>query len=140
MSRSPSAELLAVESGEPTSWAFLLIMAGLFVGIGVLILIIGGRSAQGTLEPSPRTGIRTKATTASTEAWYAGHRAAAGFLKALGGISVVGGLLFLARPSYALSVVLVVVLAHALMGFALAAIKKADDAAKRVSRAADDSA
>lgn len=126
--------MVAAESGEPAAWAFLLVMAVMFVGVGVVLLVIGRRAADGLLEPNPWSGIRTKATMASPEAWYAGHRAAAGFLKALGGISIVGGLLFLARPSYALTVVLVVVLAHVLIGFTLAAAKKADDAAKKVDR------
>ena len=63
---------------EPPPWS---VVFGLMVGIGLLVVLSGvlviriaRRAANGDLERNRWAGIRTKATTASDEAWLVAHR------------------------------------------------------------------
>jgi hypothetical protein len=65
---------------------------GLFVLAGLLPWV-GRAGANGSLPRNDSTGIRTKWTTASPEAWAAGHRAAAPLLLAAGVAAAACGVL-----------------------------------------------
>lgn len=47
------------------------------IGAGVVMLVLGVKSYNGSLKPNGTAGLRTKATLASDEAWYAGQKAGA---------------------------------------------------------------
>jgi SdpI/YhfL family protein len=55
-----------------------LALGALFEIIALILLILSSRMRRGKLRPNPLIGIRTSATRSSPEAWYVGHRAAAG--------------------------------------------------------------
>lgn len=89
---------------EPGSWA---VPAAIMVGVGLLLAITGrfvmsiaDRAADGQLGPNALAGVRTRATTASPEAWLVAHRAARSPTK-VGGLAII-----LAGPVSALFAVL----------------------------------
>lgn len=55
-------------------------VAGLLI-VALVLGMVAGMSRHGTLPPNGTIGLRTRATRASDAAWYAGHRAAARWLK-----------------------------------------------------------
>ena len=75
-------------------------IAAVFMAIGGSIVIAVGRAAQrGMLSPNAWAGIRTPATTASTEAWYAAHEAGGRWISIGGWIITIGGIIvLLVRP------------------------------------------
>jgi len=75
-------------------------IAAVFMAVGGSIVVAVGRAAQrGMLSPNAWAGIRTPATTASTEAWYAAHQAGGRWIAIGGWIIAIGGvILLLVRP------------------------------------------
>lgn len=69
-----------------------LALAAVYEAVAVLFLVLAARMAQGRLSPNGFVGIRTSATMQSSEAWYTGHRAAAGEVRLDGLIMAGSGL------------------------------------------------
>lgn len=61
--------------------------------VGILILVIGLRSRAGRIRRNPFTGIRTRASMASPEAFAAANRAGAPMMMVGGVLAIVGGLI-----------------------------------------------
>ena len=65
--------------------------AVVFLCVGVFLLELARRARAGLVTPGSGLGWRTKATTRSDAAWYAGQRAAVPFNIAGGVLSLIGG-------------------------------------------------
>lgn len=66
---------------------------------GSLIIAVGRAGQRGLLTPGSWAGIRTDATQASEEAWYAAHEASATWVKLGGWVVTIAGLaILLTRP------------------------------------------
>lgn len=67
---------------------------------GSLIVAAGRAGRRGMISPQARFGIRTPATGASPDAWYAAHRAAGPWVTAAGWVVTIAGLIImLGQPS-----------------------------------------
>lgn len=100
--------------------------------MGVVLLVIGLRCGRRALPPSLLLGIPVPSAMRSTDAWYAGHEAAAAPLvqgAALGVLGSVGGLV--ATPAW--GVVVVAVAFAAVLGHVFAAVVACERAAKLVA-------
>ena len=77
-----------------------MIIAGAAMALGGSIVVALGRAAErGLLRPNGWAGIRTPATVASKEAWYAAHEAGGRWISIGGWILTVGGIIILVvRP------------------------------------------
>ncbi len=66
---------------------------------GSLVVALGRAASTGLLSPNAWAGIRTPATVASSEAWYAAHEAGGKWISIGGWIITIGGIiLLLVRP------------------------------------------
>lgn len=113
--------------------------AGLAGGLVALALFCFGVSlavATRSLPPNALVGIRTRATRASAEAWYVGHRAARPALRLGGLVALVGMAVVLITGASDPDRVLPVGLASygVVLVVLLAAAFLADRAARRVAR------
>lgn len=63
--------------------------------IGSLIVAAGRAGKRGMISPEARFGIRTPATGASPDAWYAAHEAAGPWITAGGWVVTIGGLIIM---------------------------------------------
>jgi len=77
-----------------------VILAAAVMAIGGSFMVAAGRAGErGMLSPNAWVGIRTRATTASNEAWYAAHEAAGRWISIGGWIIAIGGIIvLLLRP------------------------------------------
>jgi fermentation-respiration switch protein FrsA (DUF1100 family) len=73
-----------------------VIVAAVLMAIGGSLVVAAGRAGErGMLSPNAWVGIRTPATTASNEAWYAAHEAAGRWISIGGWIIAIGGIIVL---------------------------------------------
>jgi hypothetical protein len=77
-----------------------VIFAAIVMAIGGSLLVAFGRAAtRGMLKPNGWAGIRTRATLASDEAWYATHAAGGRWITIAGWVITIAGLaILLIRP------------------------------------------
>jgi len=101
-------------------WPAAIILCLVFLTTGVVAYEIGRRGARYRLEPNRWIGIRTRATFRNENTWFAAHEKAAPFFKVAGVAGVVGGLLFLARPTGTLLGVTLGVIAAETIGMVVA--------------------
>lgn len=82
-------------------WLNLIMVAAIVLTVG-LTWVVTKRGADGRLEPNPISGMRTRATMASPEAWQAGHVAALAVLRKVVPVTlvllVVGVVLAVTQP------------------------------------------
>ena len=71
--------MLAADDSSPFWTAFLIGAA--MIAAAVLMIVVVNRAASGKTGPNPGTGIRTKDTRHSPEAWQAAHVAAKPFIQ-----------------------------------------------------------
>jgi uncharacterized membrane protein len=68
--------------------------------VGSLVVAVGRAGKRGMISPEARFGIRTPATGASREAWYAAHEVAGPWITAGGWVVTIGGvIIMLGQPS-----------------------------------------
>jgi len=73
-----------------------VIIAGAAMALGGSLIVALGRAAErGLLSPNGWVGIRTPATVASREGWYAAHEAGGRWISIGGWILTVGGIVIL---------------------------------------------
>jgi hypothetical protein len=70
-------------------------LTGSLFTLALVLLVVAGMARSGSLARNGAVGIRTRSTTASDQAWVAGHRAAYGALRATGWLSLGFGALSL---------------------------------------------
>lgn len=111
----------------------LIAALSLVIG-GMAVYWIGLKTEKDELPRQGVMGLRTKATMASDEAWFAAQRAGADLVKASGAIGVIGGLVSL--PLYnrdAVAAVVVLGTAALMLTIAIWAGVRGQAAAKAVS-------
>ncbi len=79
-------------------WPAAILLCLVFVGTGVMGVIIGRRGAHYKLPLNRWVGIRTRSTMRNENTWFAAHHKAAPFFTAAGVAGLIGGVLFLTRP------------------------------------------
>lgn len=67
------------------------VVSAVLLVAGALLVWLSWIASQRRLPPNRWAGIRLRSTTASDEAWYVAHEAAAGWLGVAGGVSALGG-------------------------------------------------
>ncbi|MCD9198348.1 SdpI family protein [Aeromicrobium wangtongii] len=112
----------------------LILPAASLVAVSLLLGWLAQASARDGLDRNALIGIRTKATMASDEAWYAGHRAAVSAVRAAAWICAAAGLVagVLAIVGTRLAVVVVIAGYAALLGLMTLAAIRAGRAARAV--------